>query len=228
MIEPEIQPDPQTVKPTMKNPSGVSQPSPVKVKPASPRTPAKPASPMYMGGGDSLNGNSTGNPAFDDYIVRYSRQHGIDPLLTFAQMHQESTFNKKATSYKGASGLMQLMPGTAKRFGVTDIYDPEQNIMAGTKYMKFLLNKFGGDVNLALAGYNAGEGAVMKYGNKIPPYRETQDYVARITKNYNRLRSGTAKQTRTQRVIQRDLDNVRTNFNVQDPFYQFGQRAFKK
>jgi soluble lytic murein transglycosylase-like protein len=102
-------------------------------------------------------------------------------------MHQESSFKLKATSYKGASGLMQLMPATARRFGVTEIYNPRQNIEAGVKYMRWLLNTFNGDVVLALAGYNAGEGAVMKYGWQIPPYRETQEYVRRITTRYNSI-----------------------------------------
>ena len=124
---------------------------------------------------------------YDNYIVESSKRYNIDPLLIYAQMHQESSFTLKATSYKGASGLMQLMPATARRFGVTSIYDPKQNIDAGVKYMRWLLNTFGGDVVLALAGYNAGEGAVWKYGNRVPPYRETQEYVRRITARYNSI-----------------------------------------
>jgi len=81
-----------------------------------------------------------------------------------------------------------LMPGTAQRFGVTSIWDPKQNIEGGTRYMRFLLDLFGGDVNLALAGYNAGEGAVMKYGYHVPPYSETQEYVRRISRRYNLIR----------------------------------------
>ena len=85
---------------------------------------------------------------------------------------------------------MQLMPATARRFGVTSIYDPRQNIDAGVRYMRWLLDTFNGDVVLALAGYNAGEGAVMKYGNNVPPYRETQEYVRRITSRYNSISNG--------------------------------------
>jgi soluble lytic murein transglycosylase-like protein len=85
---------------------------------------------------------------------------------------------------------MQLMPATARRFGVTSIYDPRQNIDAGVRYMRWLLDTFHGDVVLALAGYNAGEGAVMKYGNNIPPYRETQEYVRRITARYSAISDG--------------------------------------
>jgi len=142
---------------------------------------------MTMGAGTALLGFTTGDLTIDSYIVDSCRRYGIDPLLIYSQMHQESTFKIKATSYKGASGLMQLMPGTARRFGVSDIYDPRQNIEGGVKYMRWLLDQFGGDVVLALAGYNAGEGAVWKYGNQVPPYRETQEYVRRITARYNSI-----------------------------------------
>lgn len=142
---------------------------------------------LSMGTSTHLKGFTTGNLLHDSYIVDSSRRYGIDPLLIYSQMHQESSFKLNATSNKGASGLMQLMPGTARRFGVTSIYDPKQNIEAGVKYMRWLLNTFNGDVMLALAGYNAGEGAVMKYGNNIPPYRETQEYVRRISARYNSI-----------------------------------------
>ncbi len=144
---------------------------------------------LAMSFGDSMGVFTTGDDEVDGYIVDSSKRYGIDPLLIYSQMHQESSFKKKATSYKGASGLMQLMPATARRFGVSDIYDPQQNIDAGVKYMRWLLDKFGGDVVLALAGYNAGEGAVMKYGNNVPPYRETQEYVRRITGRYASIRN---------------------------------------
>jgi hypothetical protein len=140
-----------------------------------------------MGSGNSLKDFTTGDAMIDAYIVESSKRYRIDPLLIYAQMHQESAFKLRARSYKGASGLMQLMPATAVRFGVTDIYNPKQNIDAGVKYMRWLLDKFGGDVRLALAGYNAGEGAVMKYGNQIPPYRETQEYVRRIMARYGSI-----------------------------------------
>ena len=144
-----------------------------------------------MGSGKSMSGFTTGSLEIDSYIEESSRRYGIDPLLIYAQMHQESSFKIKATSYKGASGLMQLMPATARRFGVTNIYDPKQNIDAGVKYMRWLLNTFNNDVVLALAGYNAGEGAVMKYGWNVPPYRETQEYVRRITARYNTVSNPT-------------------------------------
>jgi hypothetical protein len=149
-----------------------------------------PAGKQPLGSSTQLKGFTTGDPIIDSYIVDSSSRHGIDPLLIYAQMHQESSFKLRATSNKGASGLMQLMPGTARRMGVTDIYDPQQNIEGGVKYMRLLLDMFGGDINLALAGYNAGEGAVMKFGNQIPPYNETQEYVRRISDRYNSIADG--------------------------------------
>jgi len=140
-----------------------------------------------MGTATNLNGFTTGSPIVDSYIVDSSRRYGIDPLLIYSQMHQESTFKSRAISPKGARGLMQLMPGTARRFGVENIFDVKQNIEGGVKYMRWLLDTFNGDLNLALAGYNAGEGAVMKFGWQIPPYRETQEYVRRISSRYNMI-----------------------------------------
>jgi soluble lytic murein transglycosylase-like protein len=101
-------------------------------------------------------------------------------------MSQESSFIAGAVSPKGAQGLMQLMPGTAARYGVTNPYDVAQNIKGGTRYLKDLLTMFNGRVDLALAGYNAGEGAVMKFGNTIPPYDETRNYVKLILKRYGK------------------------------------------
>ena len=162
-----------------------------------------------MGSSTSLKGFTTGNPMHDSYIVESSRRYNIDPLLIYSQMHQESSFKLKATSHKGASGLMQLMPATARRFGVTSIYDPKQNIDAGVKYMRWLLDTFNQDVVLALAGYNAGEGAVMKYGWRVPPYRETQEYVRRITGRYNMISDGRYVQsapraTTTAKLVQKE------------------------
>jgi hypothetical protein len=133
---------------------------------------------------------STGNSQVDELMAQSARRNGVDQRLLYAMMKQESSFNPRALSYKGARGLMQLMPATAARFGVTDIYDPAQNIEGGARYVRFLLDTFNGDVELALAGYNAGENAVLRYGNRIPPYRETQDYVQKISAHYARLRNG--------------------------------------
>jgi soluble lytic murein transglycosylase-like protein len=152
-------------------------------KPAS-ETVKMPDEPILQVKKPTLGNLSTGNAAVDGYIEEFSTLYNVDPLLIYAQMSQESSFKARATSSKGASGFMQLMPATAARFGVTNVYNPKQNIKAGVKYMRWLLDKFGGDMRLALAGYNAGEGSVMKYGNKVPPYRETQNYVAKIMTHY--------------------------------------------
>jgi soluble lytic murein transglycosylase-like protein len=129
---------------------------------------------------------TTGNGRIDNLIRYYGEQYGVDPFLIYCTMSQESSFVTSATSPKGAQGLMQLMPGTAARYGVTNPYDVAQNIKGGTRYLKDLLKMFNGRVDLALAGYNAGEGAVMKYGNSIPPYQETRNYVKLILKRYTK------------------------------------------
>lgn len=124
--------------------------------------------------------------AFDHIIRQAAQQHGISEGLIKAVMHTESGFNVNARSPVGAQGLMQLMPATARRFNVSNAYDPQQNIMAGAKYLAWLMNRFNGNSSLALAGYNAGEGNVAKY-NGIPPFRETQDYVRRVNSRYQNL-----------------------------------------
>ena len=150
-----------------------------------------------MSASKSLDGFTTGDPRIDALIVESGVRNGVDPVLIYALMHQESSFKKVAISPKGARGLMQLMPGTAARFGVTNIFDPRQNIEGGTRYLRFLLDAFDGDIALTLAGYNAGEGAVLKYGRKVPPYRETQEYVRRITERYALMRDpATARNAR--------------------------------
>ena len=129
---------------------------------------------------------TTGNNRIDGLIRYYGNLHKVDPYLIYCTMSQESRFSSGATSYKGAQGLMQLMPGTAARYGVTNPYDVAQSISGGTRYLKDLLKMFNGRVDLALAGYNAGEGAVMKYGNNIPPYSETRNYVRLILSRYTK------------------------------------------
>jgi soluble lytic murein transglycosylase-like protein len=120
---------------------------------------------------------------YDPLIEKYAARYGVDPVLVRAVIQVESDFNPNCVSHKGARGLMQLMPATAKRYGVTKVHDPEQNIKAGVQYLAYLLELFG-DKPRALAGYNAGEGAVMKYGG-IPPYQETSTYVVRAMTVYN-------------------------------------------
>ncbi|HEX3183822.1 MAG TPA: lytic transglycosylase domain-containing protein [Pyrinomonadaceae bacterium] len=130
------------------------------------------------------NGWTTGNPRIDSLIKMNAARFGVDPYLVFCVIEQESQFKQFARSPKGAQGLMQLMPGTARRLGVRRPYDPAENITGGTRYLKELMTMFGGRVDLVLASYNAGEGAVMKYGRNVPPYRETREYVKKIGKRY--------------------------------------------
>jgi transglycosylase-like protein with SLT domain len=127
---------------------------------------------------------TSGNGTIDQLIRANSTRYGVDPYLVFLVIEQESHFRSRAVSPKGARGLMQLMPATARRFGVKDSFNVGENIKAGTQYLRELMDMFGGQVNLVLASYNAGEGAVLKYGRNVPPYRETRDYVKKIGKRY--------------------------------------------
>jgi hypothetical protein len=119
------------------------------------------------------------NAMYDDLIAAASAAHGVETALVRAVIQTESQFDARAVSSVGAQGLMQLMPATARRFGVADAFDPRQNVFGGVRYLRWLLDKFGGDVALASAGYNAGENAVVRYGG-IPPYKETQGYVRKV------------------------------------------------
>ena len=126
---------------------------------------------------------------FSSIIDVAARTHGVEPALVQAVITAESGFNPNAVSRAGASGLMQLMPDTARRYGVRNIFDPSENIHGGVKYLKDLLGMFNGDLKLALAGYNAGENAVIRAGHRIPPYAETQHYVPKVIGIYHRFRS---------------------------------------
>jgi soluble lytic murein transglycosylase-like protein len=128
---------------------------------------------------------TSGDPNLDRIIFRVGEREGVDPRLIHAVIWQESRYNQSAVSHVGAQGLMQLMPATAKRFGCDDLSDAESNVEAGTKYLRWLLNHFSGDVALALAGYNAGEGAVEKHQG-VPPFAETQAYVRIIEGRYGK------------------------------------------
>ena len=132
---------------------------------------------------------SRGKNAYDHIIRQAAQTHGVSEGLIKAVMHTESGFNSNARSPVGAQGLMQLMPATARRFNVSNAYDPQQNIFGGAKYLGWLMKRFNGNTSLALAAYNAGEGNVAKYGG-IPPFRETQDYVRRVTSRYSNLYAG--------------------------------------
>lgn len=123
---------------------------------------------------------------FSEIIREASNLYGIDEGIIGAVIKQESSFNPQAKSSCGAMGLMQLMPGTAKSLGVKDAFNPEENIMAGAKYLKQKLDEFNGSLPLALAAYNAGSGAVRKHGG-IPPYKETQAYVKKIMQSIDKL-----------------------------------------
>jgi soluble lytic murein transglycosylase-like protein len=116
---------------------------------------------------------------YDPLILKSAQKHGMDPALIKAVIRAESNFNHQAVSPKGARGLMQLMPATASSLQVDDSFHPEKNIDGGVRYLRYLLRLFNGDLRLALAAYNAGEKAVLRYGG-IPPYRETQQYVQRV------------------------------------------------
>jgi soluble lytic murein transglycosylase-like protein len=128
------------------------------------------------------------NPALDAIVSRTAGAHRIDPALIHAVIASESGYSTTAVSPKGAQGLMQLMPATARDYGVTDPFDPRQNVDAGAQHLRRLLDTFGQDTALALAAYNAGEGAVARHGGRVPPYGETRAYVPRVLQRYASLR----------------------------------------
>jgi soluble lytic murein transglycosylase-like protein len=125
---------------------------------------------------------------YDSIIERAALAASVEPNLLRAVIVVESGFNPRAVSKRGAVGLMQLMPATATRFGVSNRYDPRENVHAGARYLRFLIDRFGQDVSLALAAYNAGEGAVERNGGRIPHFTETMAYVPRVLKIYRMLR----------------------------------------
>ena len=118
-----------------------------------------------------------------------AKEYGLDPLLLHAVIRAESGYNAQAISRKGARGLMQLMQDTGLRFGVKNLLDPRENLKAGAQYLRWLLTLFDGDIELALAGYNAGENAVIRAGYRVPPYNETRNYVPKVLKYYRGERS---------------------------------------
>ena len=130
---------------------------------------------------------------YDSIIEKAAMTAAVEPNLLRAVIVVESGFNSRAVSKRGAVGLMQLMPATASRFGVSNPYDARQNVHAGARYLKFLIDRFGHDVRLALAAYNAGEDAVERNGGQIPPFAETQAYVPRVLRIYRMLAAQTTK-----------------------------------
>jgi len=125
---------------------------------------------------------------FQPIIQAASKRTGLSSALLKAVIQTESAFNPKAVSPKGAVGLMQLMPSTARQYGVTDLTDPEANVRAGARHLRGLLERFQNNLKLSLAAYNAGEGAVARYGNTVPPYPETQQYVVKVLRYYRKYR----------------------------------------
>jgi soluble lytic murein transglycosylase-like protein len=124
-------------------------------------------------------------PYLAAYIADAAKTHGVDPRLVAAVAARESAWNPGAVSRTGACGLMQIMPATARFLGVANVFEPRDNIFAGARYLRTLLDAFNGDLDLTLAAYNAGPGAVQRYGG-VPPYRETRDYVKRVRATYER------------------------------------------
>lgn len=152
-----------------------------------------------MASGNGVPGASVSGPApapfapqhIEALVQSNASAWQVDPALVKAVIANESGFDTNATSKVGAQGLMQLMPGTASSLGVRDPYDPQQNVAGGTRYLRGLLDRFGGDARLAVAAYNAGPGAVEKYGD-VPPYAETQSYVQNVLASYDKYRTTTA------------------------------------
>lgn len=129
----------------------------------------------------------TRSRAFDPYIESAAREAQVQPQLVRAIIVVESAFNPKAVSRRGAVGLMQLLPETARRYGVSNAFDPQQNILAGTRYLRDLIGRYGNNLELVLAAYNAGTDAVERYGKRIPPYSETRQYVPAVLSIYRAL-----------------------------------------
>ncbi len=154
---------------------------------------------------------------YDALIAQHASEHALSPDFVRAVIQAESAFNPSARSVKGAMGLMQLMPSTAAEYRVTNAYDPAQNIRAGVAYLKSLLTRFNNDISLALAAYNAGPGAVEKYGNTVPPYKETRSYVARIKANTPSQNALPNRVVRTVRIVNGQAVVHYTNKPAADP-----------
>ena len=132
------------------------------------------------------------NTPFHDIIRAAGERYGVDPDLIHCVIAVESNFNPKAISYRNARGLMQLLPSTANHMGVKNIFDPKENVDGGTRYLREMLTRYHNDVALALAAYNAGPEKVRRYGNRVPPYPETQNYIQRIARGYAKIKTKTS------------------------------------
>jgi soluble lytic murein transglycosylase-like protein len=150
---------------------------------------SKPIAPVAAGTADSGTVTAlAGNSNLQEIVEDAARRNEVDPLLVHSVIQVESNYNSNAVSSKGAQGLMQLIPSTARRFGAKNSFDVKENVEAGVKYLKYLNSLYPNDLRLTLAAYNAGEGAVAKYRNNIPPYRETENYVYRVGEKYGSAR----------------------------------------
>ena len=167
----------------------------VNAEPPSPKlSAAKPRTSIYLPSETSFTGRSRlaldmGRDGVEKIVREAADRHRVDPALVRAVIETESNWNPKAWSHKGAGGLMQLIPTTAQRYGAYDVFDPQQNIDAGVKHLKWLLERYNGNLDLALAAYNAGEGAVDKV-HGVPAFRETRNYVQKVQNAYFRPGSG--------------------------------------
>ena len=165
--------------------------------------------------GSSAASNSGSRNAYDSYIRASAERNGIDPALVKAMMHTESAFNPNARSPVGAQGLMQLMPATARRFKVSNPWNPADNIEGSAKYIAWLLRRFNNNVEHAVAGYNAGEGNVDKYGG-IPPFKETRNYVQRVMSRYNSLYKNDAGLSGASMNANNQTSSANTNNGLQN------------
>jgi soluble lytic murein transglycosylase-like protein len=159
-----------------------------------------PGAPSYRT--TTAHASPASSPRFDDIVVAHAQRHALRPELVRAVIQVESGYNPMATSPKGAMGLMQLMPATARELGVRNPYDPEDNIRGGTRYLRLLLDRYDGNEQLALAAYNAGSGAVDRYSG-VPPYRETRDYVRKVG-----LKAGADDGSRNKVVIYKSIEII--------------------
>jgi len=174
-------------------PPGSAPPLPIPASAGAPRFSAALANALGTSAAPSASADAAPAPVppaqIDALVTQNASTWQVDPALLKAVIANESGFNANATSKAGAQGLMQLMPGTAASLGVRDPYDPAQNVAGGARYLRGLLDRFGGDTRLAVAAYNAGPGAVEKYGD-IPPYSETRNYVNNVLSSFEKYRGG--------------------------------------